>query len=247
MEENQHLDRILAFEEGTLSADERRQFERDLQQDLSLQNAYASYKDAASFSELLAYQKMREQLQEMQPAKAKRIPIRRIMAIAASIILLGLASGWIFLQNRYSDSALAQRYYIESPIPTEVRSDDTSIESILQEANQAFIQKNYQEVVRVIGDNPVDLRLLMLLGQSNLQLQNGVRALESFQTVIDAGNSPYKEGAEWLIIVAALQGSQDTVAASYLSRILEKPSHGYYQDALNLEQDLRHMSRLFLF
>lgn len=236
-----YFDKILAYQEGTLSDAEKASFEAELKTNSALQEAYQTFQENIELTDVLAYDFMREKLKSWNEPQAKRFNLGRTIAMAASFLILISLIGLWRINYRFNNQELVARYYIEIPISTTARNGNQKIDTVLNQANKDYETGNYQEILEgpLIGDP----RLNLLKGKAAIKSKQPSQAFLYLNPIIQLNQIPYVEAAEWLYIIAKLQLEQDVI--NELDQLIENRNHAFREDAVKLRADLNTFWRRF--
>ena len=77
------------------------------------------------------------------------------------------------------------------------------------------------------------------MGASQLYLGKAELAINALQQVADQEESKFNQRAQWLIVLTALKSNELAEAQDLLETVLENPEHTFYEDAQELQKELR--------
>lgn len=187
---------------------------------------------------------LREQLQATLPrpatARVRRLrPGRRLLAIAATVLILVAAGLWLILGNGPESERLYAEYeYVDPGLPVLMSQSD---EYALYDALTFYSEGNYSvaiEKLRALPDTYAGNDTLnYYLGASLLydgQPEAARAALERVRT--DAG-AAFAERAQWLRVLAALRDGNRVRAEPILDEIIANPDHAFRAPALRLQAE----------
>ena len=180
------------------------------------------------------------QLLEKQLIETKKIPIYATVWFKAAIILIIPAlSLWFYAFATYSDSHLAQSYYLQ-PV-YEVERGNGNAQQQYTSAFELFSNKDYYEVLKV-ESNEVDVLVLKAHAYYNL------RELENALDVLDKVlNQETNDEAEWLKINVLLNQGKVAYVRVLVDKMSLNSKHAYQKQAIKLQKDLRHPLRRLIF
>jgi len=188
-----YLEYIDAYFSGTLSPEERKQFERRIHEDNQFAEAVAYYLSArqASREELIKDKKewFRQLASQNATSSGKRVsaPVRKIwtygLAAAAGVVGILFLSWYLFLQNPVSPDRLADNY-IKSDLETLPVTMGAARDSI-QEGLRLYNEQHYDSALRqfeqIIQRDSANDQAKMYAGIVSLKRGDYDKALEYFQ------------------------------------------------------------------
>ena len=187
---------------------------------------------------------LRDQLKEILPKPQKEAKIRRlgrnrwIIGIAASVLLIVIAYfGFVDGNN----STLYAKYeFVDPGLPVLMsQSEDFSLYDAMSyygEGNYATAEEKLLQLEAASGANDT---VSYYLGASQLYLGKAELAINALQQVADQEESKFKQKAQWLIVLTALKSNELAEAQDLLETVLENPEHTFYEDAQELQKELR--------
>ncbi len=253
MEELKYYDRINEYVEGSMSSENRQLFESELKTNDALKTEYDLYLATMKTLEVFALDQISEELKSLSIAEentlhdsSESIPSgriisfpRRILGLAATLLLLIVAGTLWWSNAQYSDRQLAKRNFITPNLST-VRGD-TNLE-ILTEASEAFYQGKYKMIIKQLqsldSSHPAYVDAQFILGYTYLKNEQPQDALTAFQKVLKSDKDQLKASAEWHMILAHLDVGDQKAAEIALDELLQYPTGAYYSKAKTLKKDL---------
>lgn len=146
---------------------------------------------------------------------------RRYVAAAAAVLLLVVAGMYWNIQNNYSDTALAGKYYKVPPTGNTMgvgEMDETTYLDAFTEAHRAMQATDYDRA-RLLFE-----RLSTEVPPANFS---------------DDDLQYYQDNLDWNLILALLgQEESSTAVQQRLEVILASPEHTYLEEAQRLQEDL---------
>ncbi|MEM9885404.1 MAG: hypothetical protein AAF849_05880 [Bacteroidota bacterium] len=178
--------------------------------------------------ELLAQSKALE-TKETEPPQAKirsLRPMRRILTIAASILIIVVAGIFLYMQNNSSASQLAEENYLSADLPGTM-SGGTIAPSDFQAALNAFAVEQDLSVAKssfeqITTDNPKYAEAQYFLGHINAQNKKFEAAIDNYQAALSSGNLPNYinlDKLNWNLLLAGLGAGEDISVA--LNQLIE--------------------------
>jgi hypothetical protein len=187
---------------------------------------------------------LRDQLKEILPKPQKEAKIRRlgrnrwIIGIAASVLLIVIAYfGFVDGNN----STLYAKYeFVDPGLPVLMsQSEDFSLYDAMSyygEGNYTTAEEKLLQLEAASGANDT---VSYYLGASQLYLGKAELAINALQQVADQEESKFNQRAQWLIVLTALKSNELAEAQDLLETVLENPEHTFYEDAQELQKELR--------
>lgn len=251
MSKDIYFDRIESYVEGTNPPEQKRQFEKDLEDDPSLKEEYQAYLATQRAVENLALDQVRAKVAEVaqrQPETAKIFKLnRRIIAIAAGFLVLIAALTFLYGRQQYSDQNLFAQQY-EAPNWSPIRGA-TAATAQYDQAILSLQKGNRKEAITglsaIAKTDEVYANAQYTLGHLQLQEQQAADAVKTFETLRELNDKRYRENVEWFLTLAYLRAGNEIQANRQIGTILQDEKHPYYQDALTLQSHLQRFWRRF--
>ena len=186
---------------------------------------------------------LRDQLKEVLPqaptqtAKVRQLrPMRTIMAIAASVLVLVVAYVAFFQTN--DTDLYAQYEFVDPGLPVLMSQSD---QYELYDALTYFGEADYQvaaEKLRGLQAQMDNDTLHYYLGASELYLGNTEAAQQSLEPVLKNETSSFYPQAQWLSVLTALKAKNYDLAKTRLEPVLGDEDHPFQAQAKALAQEL---------
>ncbi|NRB64147.1 MAG: hypothetical protein HRU40_14170, partial [Saprospiraceae bacterium] len=148
MADFKYFEKIEAYVNKTMPAEERVSFEVALKQDEVLQKEYRAYQATLVASDILGLQVLEEMANEN---KRKVIAFRRWINMAAAILVLGICGMLIFANLNYRSTQILS----EAMDATTVNFSDTQSTEV-NEAWQAFQNEDYNTTLQLLSPDRND-------------------------------------------------------------------------------------------
>ncbi|MGD1848721.1 MAG: tetratricopeptide repeat protein [Salibacteraceae bacterium] len=227
---NERIERYLA---GTLSAEERQEFEQELRTNADLRQALALEKESRALLGDAPRMELRELVAQVgkayhQEHLSTKPRYRWWWQAAVVAVLVGVAVviGWLS-QNPSSNEALFAAYYEPYPAYITQRSADSAQTdpvkiglALYEKGDYAAAKKQLEQVAGAPGQQAIFYR-----GICALELGESTAAVPLFEQVIADADNFYVEQATWYLALAYLQEGQVEAAKQQLKKILESPNH----------------------
>lgn len=241
---------IINFIEGKLSQKASADFEAALSQDAALRDAYHAHmaiKEAMQYAKEEDLKKTfgtwKTELNDKTAKASRPIHIRRIYSIAASVLVLCVASFLIY-QKTTKPQRIFATYYSE-PIPT-ISRDASNKELIprYREAIQLYATGSFSQVIPVFNSWPSDdehfEEIQLLLIDSYIQTELWDSALKVIDEAPSKQNltSTTKARLEWLKALILIRQNKPKLAKPLLDKITSQRDHLYFTQAKSLKEGL---------
>lgn len=250
----ENIDKIEEYLSGAMAGEERQAFEAEVAANPALADEVGLLRLAREAVELEISDNLRQQFQEWDQSAAKsteeaeakvvkmkpRANLRRILSIAATVLLLIAAGTFWFANNQYSSNAIAGDLY--SSISTMRRPNDT--ENTLNNALDAIRSGDYTQADQLLQTiQPADVNYAdarYYLGHSYFQQERYTEAITALQNLGDQADINLRESANWLQVLSYLELDQSDNATfqSLLSGMVSNTDHNHHNDAVELEQKM---------
>lgn len=237
MEKDKHL-KMQKYLDNLLSEEESVAFEKELNSDKQIQLDFELLKDIEQElgnNELMEFKKKLSGTME-QPIRANSAKkenglsfSRQILAFAASFLVIGIASWWIYAGSMTTDSdnylLLVDEYFIHYPAQEIARGADKA-EPIYENYNAKNYNVAASELEKYAQENSDDNALLMA-AIAYLANDDSMKAIALLQKMPD---TPYLINKKnYYLALSYLQQGQKTTALSTLQNINKADKYLYDQ------------------
>ncbi|PHN07338.1 tetratricopeptide repeat protein [Flavilitoribacter nigricans] len=164
------------------------------------------------------------------PQKGKMRPLRFLIGIAATLLLL--IAAWLVLPDLggSSNEALALEYWEDSNKITfsDLRSenDRSDTETALLEASRLFDEGQYPEALDrlsgIAADDSLYVNAVLLRAESQTAMGRFEPAVANYQTILDTPGSVFRDAALWFQALSYLQLNEVGSARRNLSAIIDE-------------------------
>lgn len=244
--EDNNIELIEAYVKGELSPAELDDFNRRRSSDPLFEQEVIDYlliiKEIRSSQELAFAEKLKLWESNITAGVTERkvIPIRRIVAIAASVLILAVVGYSIFKISPGKDH---QELFALHFIPyKDVISERSGGSDLLQQGMDRYNRKAYAEAIsyleKYLDKRPGEHAVECYLGISYLANNNLEQAEGFLENVARQDGGLYKEIAQWNLVLIALKRGDDGSVKKELREILDQKDHLYAEEARALRQDL---------
>ena len=202
---------IEAYHRNELGEKDLEEFEAAMQKDAELKEATDQYPNIAPMLDLMLEEDIRNSLDKVKSKPRPRklwIPI----SIAAGILIIALAAGWLWSSNNPTGEDLYAEFY-RAPLS----EDSRNTENPITKSDEGL---RYLQAHELLSNNDVE------------------EAIEIFTTFSQDPNSEYQERSEWFLVLAALRKGDLEKARTLLNEIQTNSSHLYFQKAEQLAKKL---------
>lgn len=272
---------IDAYLDEELSAEERTEFESALAQDVQLQEELNTHRLEREAVLLMLQQDFKtkiktwraEESQEststtqaeapkeakvvdlQKKTPAKRVSLIRRLSIAASLLLLIGFGASIWNGQNYSNSALADNYYMLADTGGD-KGGTASVEADFQTGLTAFVnEKNYTRAIaafeKIPTNSPQYIEAQYYLGHAFYLSKNYNEAAKKFEMVLSNDSLPAflnRNKIEWNQILALLAAGQtDATFEQKLNKIATDGQAPFKQKAQELQTEMNSIWRNFSF
>ena len=245
---NEHFDRLARYFDGDMSDSEKQELEQDLVRYSALRAEMEKHNTAQEFIERGMEHDLRNQFKAWKSDKAKeskpaRIrPLFRRLAVAATLGLLLLAAGYLWVDTTFDSVAMADHRYQEAPTPLSRSAENQTV--ILIEGFTAYRNQNWDEAITALDkvdvSNPSYSEAKYFLGHAYYQNGQYEEAAEVFQIPALIRDVRFEEDAEWYTVISLLADRADRSSLlDALQSILEEENHSYHQQAIRLQRKIR--------
>jgi cytochrome c-type biogenesis protein CcmH/NrfG len=122
-----------------------------------------------------------------------------------------------------SVQALAMENFEQLPLQTQMSSYDDEMIPLRNQANQAYIEKNYPEAIRLFQElarrEPNNLNHRLLAGISQVGDQQAEAAITILRPLADGSNEQVTIEAAWYLALAYLLQEKTASAKTYLDKV----------------------------
>jgi hypothetical protein len=246
-QDEENIDLIEAFAKGELSESELADFERRRVIDPEFANEVADYlliiKEIQTSQNRSFYNKVKGWETEItrQESEAKVIPMRRILSIAATVLIIALATGYAILRilpGQSNDELFAEHFQPYEDVITE-RSGD---ESALQQGMSLYNERKYSMAIphleTYLNEKPTEAAVQLYLGISYLADNKTSKAKDLFESLIRNEQGLYKDVAQWNLALFYLKTNEYELLKKTLQEIIARKDHPYGVEAAALNEEL---------
>ena len=262
-----NLDLITKYLDGELSEQEKQTF-KDSLKDADFLEETAFYKDMTSViqedgatqqaallndiditkinqdirASLVAQnERLKQKESGQQTVTVRRLnPMRRILSIAASVLVLVTAGSFWYANSHFSPVALSTNNYLTADIPGTMSGNNT-IDATLQVGLNAFwVNKDLTTAktvfAKIPSGSPEFTEAQYFLGHIAFQEKEYTSAIEKYQAVIISNPLPSyinRDKLTWNVLLARM-GAGENIDAD-LNQILENEEHVLYAQAKQLQ------------
>lgn len=248
------IDKIEAYVSGEMTGAERQAFEAEMAGNSALAEEVDAFRLAREAVELSISDGLRSQFQEWQETGTNttkseearvvtmtpRRNLRRILAIAASVLLILTAGSFWYANNQFSADNLAVGYYQDIPMDLYVRGGANSMADAVaaMQAGNFTEAETFFRSIEAGNDQYFDAQYYLA---HSLYLQKEYSAsIETLNALKEASNNNLKEDGAWLKVLNYLELGQtkDETFQNILSGMLEDEGHTHHSDAVELKNKL---------
>ncbi len=244
MDKKTYLEKILTYEAGEPNSEKKEVFERALSDDADFKSFYEDWESSKTMQDILAYDEIRSKIRSISDKQVvRKYSFKRYLSIAASILVLAVTTGIFFVNNNYSNGAIAEDYY---QTPNFSVNRDSAPVSNLEKAKVQFGRQDYTEAIELLK-NATNNQELYLLGHALYQNNSFDEAAGVFKKLIPLNDSRVSIDSEWFYAISMLNGDKIIEAKAVLQDISNDKEHPYQEDAVKVLQSLDSKMRFFIF
>ncbi len=274
---DQISDTITSYVSGRLSGEGLESFMQKMQDDPDLKEEVAFRRLVAEGAKAFGNEQLRNQIRQgieeaseedtseqkqqqvtaqppnIKTLRPKIIPMRRrLMAIAAAIMVLVVAGMFRHANNQYSNQALvADNHAMPSPAILLKGGDADDTKNIFAKAADACSTKDYEKGIALLASVPPSdaayNKAQFHLGNLYLTTEQPKKAIGVFSSLKETGDVRYAEDTDWLLILAFLQNGDLEKVKLGLDAILQNPDHSLFNQASSLQKKLNSAWRGLVF
>jgi tetratricopeptide (TPR) repeat protein len=175
-----------------------------------------------------------------QESEAKVIPIRRILSIAATVLIIALATVYAVLRifpGQSNDELFAEYFQPYEDVITE-RSGE---ENALQQGMSLYNEKKYSMAIpyleTYLKEKPTEAAVQLYLGISYLADDKTSQAKDLFESLIRNEQGLYKDVAQWNLALIYLKTNEKGLLKKTLQEIIVRKDHPYNAEAAALNDE----------
>jgi len=239
MSEKFTFEEIEAYLAGKHAEVEVGVFETRMKEDASFAKEVEAQQIAHQAVDLYSRIKLKEKVKRLQEASHEKSSLKispNLLWLAASILIL-IAFGSLWYGNRaYSNEALIASSY--TPPSFNLRSADTSRDSLFQELGNAYASQNYLQALTILNSLPSSTQTDYIRGSIYLETGPARDAIVYLRRVVATGDIRYVDNAQLALVMAHLLDNDEKQANVQLDEILENPTHSLRNKASDLKKKL---------
>lgn len=240
----EHIDDYL---KGKLGEPLSTEFKKAMNESNELKEQVELYPVAERVLDIAAAQELKNRIGDIRNKNAtKVVPIQkksprifRLVAIAASILLLVTVGTTWFMNNQYSNEGIASRNFV--PYDAGVLLGDNDDNAYTQ-GLLAYQKKDFAAAIAAFEKVPTTDGLYnetqFYLGNAYLSEDKPEKAIIALETVQNANLPQFQEPTEWYLALAYLKADNEEKAKELLTVISNDSEHFYYDEAVGVLGDL---------
>lgn len=238
-----HFDRVEAYIEGQIPAEERRQFEKELEENEDLKKEYEAYLASLQLLDELAFDALKHRAKSLENEKTSgSLSFRRAWAIAAGILLLLVAGGLGYANLFYSNEALIMAY---SPGDNTLRrahqgTEDTEHAYYIafQAWQEGDLNSAISHLLTIPPADPAYPQAQYFLANLYLETDRPDQAIRIFEALLERNDIRFADSSEWGLVLAYLQKGDMQTLEARLEELIAQSNHPYHDEALSLKRKL---------
>ena len=231
-------EKIKKYLKGMMSEDDLLEFEKQIKSDKELKNRVEEERTGLTFDRLERYLYLTKQIESYQ--KMTKFKWIMKLAIAASIILLGLIGSYVHISSNYTYQVIAKKLFEK---PYNISSNlmgvnKNSSEKVIDEALEFYKKKDFENVIKKLHTTSNDAYnyelIQFLLGNSYLASDKPLLALEAFQNVTKTSDqdnpNPLRHAVKWYEGLAHLANGNINEAEFIFIDISKNSKSTFYKE-----------------
>lgn len=239
----EQYDRIERYLHGAMTPGELDEFTKQLSKDPELAKAVELHRELGETLAGEGVHQLRQTLQQVNSQWKNNsgggflriLKSPRVMAIAASLLLLIGFFAWYGHQGPSLES-LADANFAPLPLQTQMGSyEDEDIPKIRNEANQAYIARNYAKAAELFEElarlEPFNLNNQLFAGICRLGNRQPDEAIAALQPLADGDDQHVQSEASWYLALAFMKTGNLPSTRSYLSKVVEVKGYSWQKAA----------------
>jgi tetratricopeptide (TPR) repeat protein len=241
------LEKTGQYLDNEMSPDERREFELQIANDEELRNYIQLYsgidKTMKAENTMPDEKELRQTLDQMGRkyftggGKVIQLSLKKLMAIAASVIILVSAGIYFFMQSKPSAEKLYAQFAQHETINIQARG--STGDSLAQQAAEKFNGKHYEEALllfqQYLAKQPDDIQMKLSMAICYMELGKNKEADAVFSELA-SGSSAYAATAQWYQALSALKKKDMAACRTAINSI--PSSSSFYAKAQELKGKL---------
>jgi tetratricopeptide (TPR) repeat protein len=234
---------IEQYMQGELDHESSMGFENELKINSQLATELRLEKDldrALTDTEMLDFmaicQESQEEVKLIHSRGARVVQmVRKYWYAAASVVLIALVAGGIFLAQpgSYSNEKLFKMYYRSGAIDMKRSANANMVEALM-----AYSQKDFVAAARafeqVLTSDPANIPVKYYCGISNIETGNYNRAIILFKEIIQQNDNSYIEYSQWNLGLTYLANDRHADAIEQFKSIASNKDHSCYEQATSI-------------
>lgn len=245
--DEKNIDLIEAFFQGKLKGSELTSFLERRREDPAFDEAAEDYllifHGLRTQGERDFTQKLQKWEQEIEGAKqAKVVPMRRYLAIAATLLILLVPITYWFIYNyntAKTNEDLFSSYFQPYGDVISVRSSEVNnLELGMTYYNEKQYDKAIEYLELVADDDPQKKAADLYLGIAYLATNQTEKGKVVFSSLTEGDADFFKEVAEWNLALTHLKEGDNQSAKDVLKRISDEENHLFKSESASLKQEL---------
>jgi len=221
------IEEVRRYLNGNMTGDEQAQFKSRLENDPAFAEEVNLNRVLLESIDLHFKSKLKERLQKgdevfrITPPTKKRT-LKQVLAMAASLSLIAVASYFLFYKNADPQQLYDQyhtTYY--NVVDGNVRSGETeAVSRAFELYDQGDFQAAAHSFERIIKQDKDNMDYIFYQGLSLLEMGNADTAIASFMKVVSATDDSWTEPAKWYLGLAYLRAGRSKKAGQVFEEIV---------------------------
>lgn len=244
--------RIDDYLQEKLTEKEKEDFEREVTENEALRKEIQFRKEIKYAFEITDVEKVMEDLEE----PPKRLPLKRWMAIAASVLLL--IAAYLFYPKTLALPEIANKYELKYTPPNLIlvavpgfedmstNEQPKKIRALLEQAQQAFERRDYREVRRIFDELRFDMNyrtreMMLYEGIMHYETADYDKAAQQFTEIIEESYQDVPEDAHWYLGLTYLKMDKTDEAKKQFDILVEIDSKAHKDHSLSILKQIKNL------
>lgn len=244
-----YFEHIEDYLKGKLDEPMITEFKEAMKESVELREQVELYPVAERVLDIAAAQELKNRIGNIRQQKSKVVPIQkkssrvfRLVAIAASVLLLVTMGTTWFMSNQYSNEGIASSNFVpyDAGVLLGENDDNAYTQGVL-----AYQKKDFATAITAFEKVPTIDGLYaetqFYLGNAYLSQNEAEKAITAFEVAQNANLPQFQEPTEWYLALAYLRTGDEDKAKELLMAISNNANHFYNANALKVLEGLDSM------
>ena len=235
MKTEEKYDLIEKYLEQRMSAEERQKFEQAMIDNPAIKEEIELHRQVTATLKGEKVHELRSVLKAVdknwgaekkeQKGVARTINFRRVIAIAATVLLMVMSYQFFFTSGGpvSNEQLFADNFQPYQMLLSQRGLSEGEKNIVLENAISAYSKGNYQSAAsffqQLSQNDPTDISYQFYLAVAQLGAKENDTSINLFQNIISTEGHPFKEQSQWYLALAYLQNGDNENARKTLSEI----------------------------